>query len=125
MAWIRILSLSLMLMFLFTSSAFAEKPFAKKTEGAGIFIGEVACYGEHEIKPEFLATFKEQLWQSLKELENKGKFHTVGDDDWLDDGKSSYGFIDVLQVDSVLRDIHMDAIAYGPSFQDILERILF
>ena len=115
MALIRILSLSLVLTFLFSHCVFA-KPFEKKTSGVAIFVGEVACYGEHEIRPEFLTTFKEQLWQALKDLENKGKLHTVGDDDWLGSGNVSSSFADIIQVDSVLRDIHMDAIAYGPSF---------
>ena len=116
MALIRILSLSLVLAFIFTSPVLA-KPFEGKTGGVGIFVGEVACYGEHEIRPEFLATFKEQLWQTLKDFENKGKIHTVGDDEWLGSGNTAPGFADVIQVSSVLRDIHMDAIAYGPSFK--------
>ncbi len=115
MALIRILSLSLMLIFIFTSSVLA-KPFEGKTSGIGIFVGEVACYGEHEIRPEFLATFKDQLWQTLKDFENKGKLHTVGDDEWLGSVNAAPGFADIIQVSSVLRDIHMDAIAYGPSF---------
>ena len=110
---IRVLSLSLVMTLIFSSSALA-KPFESKTGGIGIFVGEVACYGEHEIRPEFLATFKDQLWQILKDFENKGKLHTVGDDKWL--GTEQPGFADIIQVDSVLRDIHMDAIAYGPSF---------
>lgn len=115
MELIRILSLSLMLTFIFTSSVLA-KPFEGKTGGVGIFVGEVACYGEHEIRPEFLATFKEQLWQALKDFESKGQLHTVGDDEWLGNENTTPGFADIIQVDSVLRDIHMDAIAYGPSF---------
>lgn len=115
MEFIRILSLSLMLTFLFTSSVLA-KPFEGKSGGVGIFVGEVACYGEHEIRPEFLATFKEQLWQVLKDFESKGQLHTVGDDEWLGTENTAPGFADIIQVDSVLRDIHMDAIAYGPSF---------
>lgn len=115
MVLVRILSLSLLLMIFFTSSVLA-KPFEGQTGGVGIFVGEVACYGEHEIRPEFLSTFKEQLWQALKEFENKGKIHIIGDDRWLNDGNTAPGFADIIQVDSVLRDIHMDAIAYGPSF---------
>lgn len=117
MTLIRILSLSIMLTVFFTSSVLA-KPFESKTEGVGIYIGEVACYGEHEIRPEFLDTFKEQLFQSFKELENKGKLHTVGDDKWISGGgNTASGFAGLIQVDSVLQDIHMDAVAYGPSFQ--------
>lgn len=112
----KILPLVFMLTIFFTTAAFA-KPFEGKTEGAGIFIGEVACYGEHEIKPEFLAAFKDQLWQTLKDFEIKGKLHTVGDEDWLGDGDTSSEFIDIINVGSALQDIHMDAIAYGPSFQ--------
>ena len=116
MRLIRILSLSLILTFIFTSSVLA-KPFEGKTEGTGIFIGEVACYGEHEIKDDFLSTFKEKFWDSLKELEGKGKLHTVGDNEWIGGGNTSSGFAGIIQVGSVLKDIHKDAIAYGPSFQ--------
>lgn len=112
---IRILSLSLALMFFLASSALA-KPFEGKTSGVAIFVGEVACYGEHEIRPEFLDTFKEQLWQALKDLEIKGKLHTVGDDQWLSNGNAAPGFAGIIRVNNVLRDIHMDAIAYGPLF---------
>ena len=104
--------LAFILMIIFTSSAFA-KPFEGKSEGIGIFVGEVACYGEHEIKPEFLDTFKEQLWETLKDFENQGKLHTVGDDTWIGGGNTSEN----IQVDSVLKNIHMDAVAYGPSFR--------
>ena len=112
----KILPSVFLLMIFFTASAFA-KPFEGKTAGVGIFVGEVACYGEHEIRPEFLATFKEQLWQTLKDFESKGKLHTVGDEDWIGGGDTSPELIDIINVDSVLQDIHMDAIAYGPSFQ--------
>ncbi|MBR1645660.1 MAG: hypothetical protein IJ685_02665 [Selenomonadaceae bacterium] len=115
MELIRIVSLSLMMTLIFTSSVLA-KPFEGKTSGVGIFVGEVACYGEHEIRPEFLATFKEQLWQALKDFESKGKLHTVGDDQWLGNGNAASGFAGIIRVNTVLRDIHMDAIAYGPSF---------
>ena len=112
----KILPLIVALMIFFSSSTLA-KPFEGKTEGAGIFIGEVACYGEHEIKPEFLETFKDQLYQMLKEQESKGKLHTVGDDDWLGTSTAAPNFVDIIRVNTVLQDIHMDAIAYGPSFQ--------
>ena len=114
--WIRALALALIMAVVFNAAAFA-KPFEGKTEGAGIFVGEVACYGEHEIKPDLMAIFKDQLWQTLKDFEVKGKLHTVGDDRWLSGGGSAPGFAGVIQLDAVLRDIHMDAIAYGPSFQ--------
>ena len=116
MTLIRVLSMSIMLIIIFASSVLA-KPFEGKTEGAGIFIGEVACYGEHEIKDDFLSTFKEKLWDSLKELESKGKLHTVGDNDWLGGENAASGFAGLIQIGSVLKDIHKDAIAYGPSFQ--------
>ena len=112
----KILSGVFLLMIFFTMSAFA-KPFEGKNTGIGIFIGEVACYGEHEIKPEFLETFKDQLWQTLKDFENKGNLHTVGDEYWIGSDNTSPEFIDVINVEAVLQDIHMDAIAYGPSFQ--------
>lgn len=112
----RILFLFLISMIIFIPSVSA-KPFESKTDGMGIFIGEVACYGEHEIRPEFLETFKEQLYQTLKDFESKGKLHTVGDDEWLGGGDTSTGFANIIQVDTVLKDIHMDAIAYGPLFQ--------
>ena len=116
MQWKKILSAIFLLSLFFNSVTFA-KPFEGKTEGIGIFIGEVACYGEHEIKPEFLETFKEKLWESLKDFENQGKLHTVGDSNWLGGGDTSGGFMGLIQVDAVLKDIHMDAIAYGPSFR--------
>ena len=109
----KILSLIFLLTIFFTASAFA-KPFEGKNTGIGIFIGEVACYGEHEIRPEFLETFKEQLWQTLKDFEDKGKLHTVGDDYWIGGGNPSSEFVDVINVNAVLQDLHMDAIAYGP-----------
>lgn len=112
----RILFLFLISTIIFIPSVLA-KPFESKTDGMGIFIGEVACYGEHEIRPEFLETFKDQLYQTLKDFESKGKLHTVGDDDWLGGGDTSAGFANIIQVDTVLKDIHMDAIAYGPLFQ--------
>ena len=112
----KILSLFIVSIILVIPSVQA-KPFEGKSEGIGIFIGEVACYGEHEIRPEFLATFKDQLYQTLKNFEEKGKLHTVGDDNWLGDENSSASFMDIIEVDTVLKDIHMDAIAYGPSFQ--------
>lgn len=115
MKLIRILSLSLVVTFIFTSSVLA-KPFEGKTGGFSIFVGEVACYGEHEIRPEFLDTFKEQLWQMLKEFESKGKLHIVDDGQWLGAEDTSPGFAGIIRVNTVLRDIHMDAVAYGPSF---------
>ena len=110
----KIFSLVFILMIFLTASAFA-KPFEGKKSGIGIFVGEVACYGEHEIKSDFLATFKEQFWQCLKDFEGKEKLHTVGDNKWL--GGTASGMFDIIQVDNVLKDIHMDAIAYGPSFK--------
>lgn len=111
---IRILSLSLMLTFLFTSSVLA-KPF-DKTIPFKIFVGEVACYGEHEINPEYLATFKDTLQDMLAEFEEKGKLRVVGDNQWLLNQNATPGFAGIIKVNTVLRDIHMDAIAYGPSF---------
>ncbi len=117
MAFIRFFSIFLALTFMFTSSTLA-KPFDKKTEGIGIFVGEVACYGEHELQPQFLDTFKEQLAVALQNGENKGTFHVVNGGEWLGSGDtSSSGFMDIVRVDTVIKDIHMDAVAYGPSFQ--------
>ena len=110
MALIRSLFLSLILTIFLTSSVFAA-PFGGKTSGAGIFIGEVACYGEHEIKQDFMDTFKDQLFKTFTEFEAKEKLHLV------DGGGATSGFAGLVQVDSVLKDIHKDAIAYGPSFQ--------
>lgn len=110
MTFIRILSLSLMLIFIFTSSVLA-KPFERR--GVKIFVGEIACYGEHEIRPEFLATFKDELEDILEEFASKGKFQIIR---YSTQGNGSPGFAGIIQVDAVLRDIHMDAIAYGPSF---------
>lgn len=114
MELVRILSLSLMLTFIFTSSVLA-RPF-EKTGDFKIFVGEIACYGEHEIRPEFLTTFKDELRDILDDFQRKGKLLIVGNDRWLSTGNAPSGFADIIQVDSVLRDIHMDAIAYGPSF---------
>ena len=111
------ISFFVMLLTIFFTSSVLAAPFEGKTGGVGIFIGEVACYGEHEIKDDFLSTFKEKLWDSLKEFEGKGKFHTVGDNSWLGGGNTASGFAGLIQVGSVLKDIHKDAIAYGPSFQ--------
>lgn len=116
MQWKKFLSAVFILAIFFTSTALA-KPFEGKKDGIGIFVGEVACYGEHEIKNEFLDTFKEKLWESLKEFETQGKIHTVGDSKWLGGGDTSGGLMGIIRVDSVLSDIHMDAIAYGPSFR--------
>lgn len=110
MIFIRILSLSLLLIFIFTSSVLA-KPFERR--GVKIFVGEIACYGEHEIRPEFLATFKDELEDILEEFASKGKFQIIR---YSTQGNGSPGFAGIIQVDAVLRDIHMDAIAYGPSF---------
>ena len=112
----KFLSVVFLLTIFFNSSVLAA-PFESKTEGIGIFVGEVACYGEHEIRPEFLDTFKDQLWQTLKDFESKGKLHTVGDNKWLSGESNAAGFGGLIQVGNVLQDIHMDAIAYGPSFQ--------
>ena len=115
MALIRVLSLSLLFMFIFSSSVLA-KPFEKTTGDFKIFVGEVACYGEHEIRPEFLTTFKEKLKDILEDFQTEGKLLLIDDGKWLGSGNAQSGFADIIQVDSVLRDIHMDAIAYGPSF---------
>lgn len=109
------LLLTFILTIFFAPSVLA-KPFEGKSEGVGIFIGEVACYGEHELQDIFLSTFKEQLFQSLKEIESKGALHLINDS-WMDEDDIDGDFSDIIKTDIALQDIHMDAIAYGPSFQ--------
>ena len=96
----------------FNSSALA-KPF-EKTSGIGIFIGEVAGYGEHEIKSQEMKEFKDKLAELFFIEQGTGKLHIVGG---LYDDNSAPSFGDIIKVENVIQDIHMDAIAYGPSFQ--------
>lgn len=113
MAFIRILSLFIASVFILTSSASA-KPF--DNGGSGIYVGEVSCYGEHEIRPEFLHTFREKLSEQLNIYQGKGNFRIINSK-WLLGADTSSNFGGIIKVDSVLQDIHMDAIVYAPSFQ--------
>lgn len=114
----RIFYLFCILSIFFYSSADA-KLFEQTKNGKGIkiFVGEVSGYGEHELQPQFLERFKEALGEVFGEFSKKGKINIV-DDSWLKDNNSSeQDFANIIQVGSVLKDIHMDAIAYSPSFQ--------
>ncbi|MBR3623683.1 MAG: hypothetical protein IKN43_10095 [Selenomonadaceae bacterium] len=99
------------LIFLFTfSCAFADKPFKKYTGGAAIFIGEVACYGEHELQAKFLDIFRNNLEENITVLEQQEKIHCVGHTGWLT------GTGDPNEA-KLIKNIHMDVIAYGPLFE--------
>ena len=88
-----------------------------QSKGIKIFVGEVSGYGEHELQPQFLSIFREALGEVVGEFSSKGKISSV-DDDWIKNEQShEKGFVGIISVHSVLQDIHMDAIAYGPSFQ--------
>lgn len=90
---------------------------AGNDKGIKIFVGEVAGYGEHELQPQFLSIFRETLGEVFGEFSTKGKLNIV-DDGWLrGDSSSGKDFAEIIRVGSVIQDIHMDAIAYGPSFK--------
>ena len=91
-------------------SCASAKPFDSKQNGPGVFVGEVACYGEHEIQQEFLKVFHDKLAENLQLTAQKGKIHFVDNTDWML-GNGDAGEREILS------HIHMDAIAYGPRFQ--------
>lgn len=93
----------------FTQSASAK--LFEHNEGAKIYIGEVAGYGEHELQPQFLDMFKEQLGQMLRE-NGKGKIQIVEDNSL----QGENNFNSIIKVDNVWQNIHMDAICHGPQF---------
>ena len=85
------------------------KPFSNHQEGPGIMIADVGCYGEHEIRPEYMAIFKEQLFEQLQASESKGKMHIAGSDAWLTEtGNTTEA--------NTLRQLHFEAIVHGPLF---------
>ncbi|MBR2214446.1 MAG: hypothetical protein IJ849_01650 [Selenomonadaceae bacterium] len=96
-------------LMLLTATALA-KPFGGSQTGAGVFIGEVACYGEHEIKPEFMTEFRTKFMENIQEIDEKAKIHLTGNTDWLTGGGDP-------TERALLTHIHMDAIAYGPNFE--------
>ena len=96
-------------LMLFTATVLA-KPFGGSQSGAGVFIGEVACYGEHEIKPEFMTEFRTKFLENIQEIDEKAKIHVAGNTDWLTGGGDA-------KERALLTHIHMDAIAYGPNFE--------
>ena len=98
------------IMLLLSISVTCAKPFGNHTSGEGVFVGEVACYGEHEIQPQFLDTFREAIRENLQEIQTKDKIHIVDNGSWI----SKEGD---MSENSILTHIHMDAIAYGPLFQ--------
>ena len=76
----------------------------------GVFVGEEDCYGEHEIKPQFLDGLRDRLMTQLQSAQAEGKLHMVGGTGWIsgtDDARER----------EILTHIHMDAIVYGPLFQ--------
>ena len=99
----------------FAFSANAEKKPFSHNEGIGIYVGEINCYGEHEIKNDFLFEFKSQLKSALEDFESKGKLHTIWSDGQVDENNVA-DFFDVIKYDTVLQNVHMDAICYGPRF---------
>ena len=91
----------------FTQSASAK--IFEHNEGVGIFVGEINCYGEHELQPQFVDIFREKLMETLNIDSQKRKFHLVKNNAWSGEELNN-------NVNSVLQNIHMDAIAYGPQF---------
>ena len=86
------------------------KPFSNHQAGPGIMIADVGCYGEHEIRPEYMAIFKEQLFEQLQACENKGKLHIVGSDAWLTE-------MGTTAETNTLRQLHFDVVVHGPLFR--------
>jgi len=98
------------MVFLLSISLACAKPFGGHTDGKGVFVGEVSCYGEHEIQPQFLDAFRETIGEGFQEMQSKGKIHLVDNGNWMLNNSGT-------AEDAVLAHIHMDAIAYGPLFQ--------
>lgn len=99
---------------IFTSSANAK--IFEHNDSVGIFVGEISGYGEHQLQSQFLSIFRDQLITTLGETASKGKFHLVGSNEWTANENTQVDFSNIIKVDSVLQNIHMDAIAYGPHF---------
>ena len=107
--WRRTFYLACMSLLLFCSCVSA-KPFEARQGGAAVLVGEVACYGEHEIQQEFLKVFHDKLAEKLQLAEQQGNFHFVDNTDWM------MGNGDARERE-LLSHIHMDVIAYAPQFQ--------
>ncbi len=90
-------------------SCASAKPFEARKAGAGVLVGEVACYGEHEIHQEFLKVFHDKLGENFQLMAEQGKIHFVDNTDWMT------GTGDAKERELLSR-IHMDVIAYGPQF---------
>ncbi|MBR6013495.1 MAG: hypothetical protein IK062_06925 [Selenomonadaceae bacterium] len=124
MRWRRI-SLCIFILTIFFLPSTDAKPFEHTENGKNIkiFIGEVSGYGEHELQSQFFDRFKEALGEVLGDFSTKGKI-TVVDDSWINgDISSEKDFSDIINLDSVRKNIHMDAIAYSPSFQKELANV--
>ncbi len=91
-------------------SCVSAKPFEARKDGAGVFVAEIACYGEHEIQPEFLKVFHDKLGENLQLMEQQGKVHFVDNTDWMTGNGDA-------KEREILSHIHMDVIAHGPQFQ--------
>ena len=90
----------LALVMIATAPITQAKPFGNKGNGPAILIGEIACYGDHELKTDKISTFSDKVREAL---ESEQGFSLTSPTIKLDE--------------KVMRHIHMDAIAYGPWFQ--------
>ena len=100
----------LLMILLSAMTTIYAKPFDSKTDGSGVFVGEVGCYGEHEIQPQFLVQFRDKLQENLQIKQKDKTIHLVGGTDWITETG------DVAERE-LLTHIHMDAIVYAPLFQ--------
>lgn len=74
--------------------------FENKGTGPSLLIGEIACYGDRELQPQYIETFRDILRESLESAEAFSLSTSFRPED-----KASFS------------KIHKDAIAYGPLFQ--------
>ncbi len=88
------------LVFLSFAPVALAKPFSSKGTGPTIMIGEIACYGDHELKSDKISTFSDKVREAL---ESEKGFSFVTPEPALDP--------------NVMKRLHMEAIAYGPWFQ--------
>lgn len=104
------LNLKRIALFCITVSLICSTAFAalfEKKEGAGVMVGEVACYGEHDLQGVILNDFRDTLFANLN---GHKKVRLVGSTDWMQDTGDKEEKV-------LLKNIHMDAIAYAPLFQ--------
>ena len=103
-----LLAAAVVLTFGATQTALAA-PFANAANGApGLLLAEVTGYGEHELQPNFLETFREEMADAL----NKVKDFNV--QIYLSNGLPGE---EKTGDDAVFALIHMDAVAHGPLFE--------